>query len=112
MENFNKLTPAETERLAILMEECAEVQQIVGKILRHGYESYDPTKDNPFDNRGLLELELGDLKHIVFQMQQVGDVNSGAIHLRVRNRSNRINKYTHHNDFEKIPPSTNSTIAQ
>ena len=37
MNNFNQLTPAETERLAILAEECGEVIQAVGKILRHGY---------------------------------------------------------------------------
>lgn len=35
MENFNGMTPAETERLAILVEECGEVVQIGMKILRH-----------------------------------------------------------------------------
>lgn len=102
MENFNKLTASETERLAILMEECAEVQQIIGKILRHGYESYDPTKDSPMDNRMLLELELGDLTHIVEQLKSIGDVNSNAIELRMKNRNNRVNKYTHHNEFAKV----------
>ena len=33
---FNGLTPAEAERLALLMEECGEVVQIIGKVLRHG----------------------------------------------------------------------------
>lgn len=39
----NNLTPAEAECLAILIEECAEVQQIACKILRHGYDSCNPT---------------------------------------------------------------------
>lgn len=34
---FNGLSPAEVERLALLAEECGEVIQTVGKILRHGY---------------------------------------------------------------------------
>lgn len=41
-EHFNGLTPAEAERLAMLSEECGEVIQIIGKILRHGYDSYHP----------------------------------------------------------------------
>ena len=35
--HFNKLTPAQAERLAILIEECGEVIQAATKILRHGY---------------------------------------------------------------------------
>lgn len=34
--HFNNLTPGEAERLAMLAEECGEVIQAVGKILRHG----------------------------------------------------------------------------
>ena len=41
----NGLNDAEAERLAILLEEFGEAQQAVGKILRHGYESYDPSRD-------------------------------------------------------------------
>lgn len=40
--HFNQLTPAQAERLAILAEECAEVVQIIGKILRHGLYSAHP----------------------------------------------------------------------
>lgn len=40
--HFNKLTPAQAERLAILAEECSEVIQIIGKILRHGLYSAHP----------------------------------------------------------------------
>lgn len=48
------LTNAELERLAILMEECAEVQHIIGKIIRHGYESFNPFDDNKTPNRKLF----------------------------------------------------------
>ena len=36
---FNKLSAAEAERLALLLEELGEAQQAIGKILRHGYEN-------------------------------------------------------------------------
>ena len=55
----NDLTPAEVERLALLAEEAAEVIQVVGKIIRHGYESTHPNGGK--NNRELLEHELSDL---------------------------------------------------
>lgn len=46
--------------LALLSEECGEVNQIIGKIFRHGIESVDPK--NPTEkNYDLLHLELGDV---------------------------------------------------
>ena len=67
MDHFNKLTPAEAERLAMLAEECGEVIQIVGKILRHGYDSYHPV--NPrVSNLGLLVKELRDLNAVLMAM--------------------------------------------
>jgi len=44
--HFNGLSPAEAERLALLAEECGEVVQAVCKVLRHGYESTNPTLCN------------------------------------------------------------------
>lgn len=67
MNHFNKLTPAEAERLAMLAEECGEVIQVVGKILRHGYDSYHPV--NPrVSNRDLLAKELRDVNAILMAM--------------------------------------------
>lgn len=67
-EHFNKLTPAEAERLAMLAEEAGEIIQIVGKILRHGYESNHP--ENPdWTNRDLLGKEVTDLVAIVQMME-------------------------------------------
>ena len=49
----------ETEKLAVLMEECAEVQQVIGKILRHGYDSYHP--ETKITNRENLAREIVDI---------------------------------------------------
>ena len=65
-ESFNKLTPAEAERLALLSEECAEVIMAIGKILRHGFESRHPNGGPT--NRQTLERECGDLRHAVLLM--------------------------------------------
>lgn len=96
MENFNKLTPAETERLAILMEECAEVQQIVGKILRHGYDGSHPD-DESTTNRELLEKELGDIEFIARFMMKSNDVSRIGIANRAAYKEVNISKYLHHN---------------
>lgn len=72
MSDPTDLTPAEVERLAMLAEECAEVIQIVGKILRHGYQSWHP-KDPTTSNRALLRKELTDLHAVHLAMIRAGD---------------------------------------
>lgn len=59
-DHFNQLTPAQAERLAILAEECGEVIQIIGKILRHGLDSFHPATG--VVNRTLLLHEIIDVK--------------------------------------------------
>ena len=49
---FNELTPAEAGAiLRLLAEEMGEALQVVGKILRHGYESYHPSHPEGPSNR-------------------------------------------------------------
>lgn len=67
--NFNGLTPGETERLAMLAEECAEVVQIVGKILRHGYDSYHP-ENQALTNKDLLANEIADVDAVIKEMKR------------------------------------------
>ena len=71
--HFNGLTPAEAERLAMLAEECGEVIQVVGKILRHGYDSYHPDQAGKapqfrYTNRDMLTHELSDLFAVIEMM--------------------------------------------
>lgn len=60
---FNQLTHDRAEALAILAEECGEVVQRVGKVLRHGFRTYAGS-----DNLEQLELEIGDIMAIVSAM--------------------------------------------
>lgn len=68
---FNRLSPAEAERLAMLAEECGEIVQVVGKILRHGYQSHHPD-DPETTNLSLLRKELGDLFAVLDLMEDEG----------------------------------------
>ena len=69
------LTPAEIERLAYLSEELAEVQHCVCKILRHGWDAWDPTKPNPVRNRVMLESEIGGVQAAICLLVASRDVD-------------------------------------
>lgn len=93
------MTNAELERLAILAEECAEVQQIIMKVIRHGYESYNPFDENKTSNRRLLEKELGDLEFACSMILKAGDVSRMKIAEHASEKLGNIRKYLHHNEL-------------
>jgi NTP pyrophosphatase (non-canonical NTP hydrolase) len=104
--HFNRLTPAELERLAILAEECAEVGHMIGKILRHGYESFDPIPGHdPTQNRFLLEKELGDLMWAMRAMCLAHDINAERIEKHAQEKGPKATRYLHHQPI-KHEPST------
>lgn len=93
-EHFNGLRPDEAERLAMLAEEAGEIVQAVGKILRHGYESYHPENTN-LTNRDLLAMEITDLLAVVEMMDSDFNVGSGRdLDLAIRQKR----KFAHHQD--------------
>lgn len=93
-EQFNGLTSAEHERLALLFEEASEVIQVVGKIMRHGFDSCHP--DGGPTNRKLLEKEVGDFKFAEIMMVQAGDICKEEIAKAVSKKNARIGPYLHH----------------
>lgn len=56
----DRLTYAQAERLAVLIEDCGEIVTAATKIMRHGYESTNPDDPGAGTNRHQLEQELGD----------------------------------------------------
>lgn len=91
---FNKLTFAEAERIALLMEECGEVIQSCGKILRHGYESTHP-EGGP-TNRQSLEIELGHVMHAHARMCIAKDLDNERCVVSSLRKSRSVAKYLHH----------------
>ncbi len=100
-ENFNKLTAGQTEALAILSEECGEVIQAVAKILRHGYNAFDPTTKHHPGNRHDLETEIGQMQASVTTLVNRGDLNVGTINSAYNNRQMKMRSgkgYLHHQE--------------
>jgi hypothetical protein len=90
------LTPAETERLALLMEEMGEAQQMIGKILRHGYESYHPDDPEKTTNRSLLAREMG---HVWAAMQLMiipQDISGNIIEWSRAEKRETVKRWLHH----------------
>lgn len=92
--SFNQLTPAQAERLALLMEEMGEAQQAIGKILRHGYESHHPN-DGP-SNRQSLERELGDVVCAIDLLSFHEDLDPESIVECAKSKAERVVVYLHH----------------
>ena len=95
-EHFSNLSPEIQERLAILAEECAEVIQVVGKILRHGMYSCSPVNPPQPTNQALLEKELGDLKWILALMIVNDDVSLNEIDVFMQKKQEKAQPYLHH----------------
>lgn len=91
------LTEAEIERLVILIEEAAEVQQIASKILRHGYGSYNPFDEKKTPNRELLNKEIGDLQSAIDMLSDYHDINEASIAVYANRKKDGRKKYLHFN---------------
>jgi NTP pyrophosphatase (non-canonical NTP hydrolase) len=74
---FNGLTPEEHEALSLLMEECGEVVQIIGKIFRHGMDSEHP--DSHKVNRDELAKECADVLCAITILKREGIIEQSAI---------------------------------
>ena len=99
--HFNGLTPAQAERLAMLAEECGEVIQVVGKILRHGYDSYHPDQQGTppeyrYTNRKALGNELTDLLAVAASLCR-DNVPEGSLHDQDRAWIKKL-RYAHHQE--------------
>lgn len=98
-QHFNKLTPGEAERLAMLAEEAGEIVQAVTKVLRHGYDSFHPNElesTDPSDNRMDLAREVGDLWGIVEEMCELGDIDADLVDEACDGKWQRARRYAHH----------------
>jgi NTP pyrophosphatase (non-canonical NTP hydrolase) len=94
--DFNELTEAQAEVLALLAEECAEVIQVVGKILRHGLESKHPADLDGPTNRGLLVKELGDLRAAIWLLAKYRLVDHQGINDAASRKADKVEQYLHH----------------
>lgn len=89
------MTRAQLERLAVLTEELGEALHMVGKTLRHGFESTH--KDyNSVSNKDNLVMELGHVKYAIELMVEAGDIDGASIKTASLQKWNKPNKYLHY----------------
>ncbi len=93
---FNELAADQDERLALLLEEMGEALQVIGKIQRHGYESYHPDDPTGPVNGDLLEKELGDVRYAIELLCISGDINRLKIAEASLLKARKVGKYLHH----------------
>lgn len=93
-----KVTKEKFERLVILAEECAEVQHMIMKTLRHGeMESHPDTPNVP--NIEMLSEEIADLLFAITWCIEREDMDSEIIEDAFKKRHETISKYLHYNEF-------------
>lgn len=92
----NNLTKAEKERLYLLIEEMGEVQQLIGKIFRHGYESRWPR--NGSTNREKLEQEIADICVIIEMLLQNEDLDSNGVAIKMDLKELKMKARLHHQE--------------
>lgn len=90
------ITPAEYERLALLIEEASEVQKAAAKIMRHGWESRWPDA-RAKSNRDRLAIEVGHLQHALRLMLRAGDIVGGRVMASDRAKTDCIGEWLHFN---------------
>lgn len=101
--SHHSLSQSEAERLELLIEEASEVIKAVTKILRHGYESYDPTQPPIMRSTNRYDLieELGDLLAVISRMDDAGDIRLPDVMDRRDYKLERGGKYLHHQELGK-----------
>jgi hypothetical protein len=103
---FHDLSPAELERLALLMEECAESIHVIGKIIRHGYDSMHPRDPDGPSNHTLLETELGHIEAAMELMFRERDISLRRVCIHKREKLASVKRYLHHQPPEDKPGVT------
>lgn len=95
-EPFNKLSAQHAELLALLIEECSEVQKAACKILRHGQRSHNPDGDRDKSNQDHLQEELGHVLAAMRMLHECGYANNMAINVATGSKLENVMQYLHH----------------
>lgn len=88
-----RLRARDLELYALLLEECGEVVQVCGKILRHGEASCHPVSGER--NRDSLHKELGDVMAAVQLLAHHGLLSIPEVRARARDKHQRVGRYLH-----------------
>lgn len=90
------LSPELRERLEILAEENGEVVQATMKVLRHGFLSWNPYREQDGSNRTQLEREIGHVIAAVELLREATDINWQRIDEHVKAKLISVKQWLHH----------------
>lgn len=97
----NNLTPAEVERLTLIVEEAAEVIQAATKVLRYGWKSDHPSCPST-NNREHLMKEVGDLRGVLQLCFQASDMHITSYQYYSLQKLHRVKKYLYCEENVKL----------
>lgn len=91
------VTPSELELLVLLIEECGEVIQAASKVLRHGWQSRNPTGGvQAVTNEEDLQTEVGQLQAVIDLLTDSGDLPARALAAARARKHASVVYYLHH----------------
>ncbi|MNC05410.1 hypothetical protein D3C76_429880 [compost metagenome] len=96
MKHFNNLTPKQLELIGGTSEECGEVVQVIGKILRHGLDSRKPTDALSVTNRTNLTSELADIAAMTDLLIENDVIDASDWDALKAKKRARFLQYAHH----------------
>lgn len=101
MNNFNKLSEAELERLVLLAEEAGSVVKAVTNIIRYGYDWSDPSIAGT-NNKHVLEMSIGHLWIALEFLTAMGEIDQESIHRFMYQKSIRIDTQLSHQSLAML----------
>ncbi len=83
----------ELELLGLLQEESAEIIQIISKVRRFGFDSYNPYDPSGKNNKTLTTDEIGDFYAIMALLYDRGTFDPEAVQARVKWKLEKLEKH-------------------
>jgi len=102
MQGIVELSARQVELLIVLAEECAEVQQAISKLLRHGPDERFPSREPSPTNAEALEDELTDLYAVLAMIATSRVISYPRVLEGVSQRIEEKKMYMYH--YEEAPP--------
>jgi hypothetical protein len=90
----NRIGEPEQERLGLLTEEAGEVQLEIGKILRHGIDSFHPDQPD-MSNADRLELEAGHVLAALDLLVACGTLSREGLERSRRAKLQKLRSWLH-----------------
>ena len=101
------MTTEELELLGLIQEECAEIIQIISKVRRFGFDSYNPYDSSGKSNHTLTTDEIGDFEALMTLLYDRGTFDPAVVRERV---AWKLGKLEQHWGYKLTKPDENAEL--